>query len=81
LVFGTNSIAVFFASGLLAKMLGRWKVGAGDEAMSVKNWIYTDVFSSWAGPLNGSLLFALAYVAFWLMILIPMYRMRWFIRV
>ena len=81
LVFGTNSIAVFFASGLLAKMLGRWKVGAGDEAMSVKNWIYGEWFASWAGPLNGSLFFALAYVAVWLVVLIPIYRMRWFIRV
>lgn len=81
LVFGTNSIAVFFASGLLAKMMGRWKVGADASAVSMKSWIYEHGFASWAGPLNGSLLFALAYVTLWLSILIPMYRMRWFIRV
>jgi predicted acyltransferase len=81
LVFGTNYIAVFFASGLLAKMTGRWKVGTPSGMVSVKQWIYEQVFASWAGPLNGSLLFALAYVVFWLLVLIPLYRLRWFIRV
>jgi predicted acyltransferase len=81
LVFGTNAIAVFVASGLLAKMMGRWKVGSGESAVSLKTWLYEEGFASWAGPLNGSLLFALAYVAFWLVVLIPLYRLRWFIRV
>jgi predicted acyltransferase len=64
-VYGMNAIAVYVASGMLTKTMGRIRVG-GDEGTSLYNAIYVVVFRSWAGDVNGSLLFALSYVGFWL---------------
>jgi len=81
-VFGTNAIVVFVASSLLAKMLGRWKVAdAVGGTRSVKAWLFEEGFASWASPLNASLLFALAYITFWLVMLLPLYRAKVFVRV
>jgi predicted acyltransferase len=64
-VYGMNAIAVFVASGMLSKTLGRIRVG-GEDGTSLYNAIYQVAFRSWAGDVNGSLAFALTYVAFWL---------------
>lgn len=70
-VYGMNAIAVFVASGMLTKTLVRIRVDGGDGT-SLYNWIYETVFRSWAGDINGSLAFAVSYVAFWL-------TMMWFL--
>ncbi len=80
-VFGANSIAVYFASSLLAKMLGRWTLSTDGGAIVVKTWAYDNLFASWAGPLNGSFLFALAYVIVWLLPLIPLYWRRIYVKI
>ena len=79
IVYGKNAIAVFVASGLLAKVLGLWRVG--EEGISLKGWIYQNLFASWAGPLNGSLAFALGYVLFWLGLMWVLFRRGIFIKV
>lgn len=78
-VYGMNAIAVFVASGLLARILGVVRVGGGET--SLKGWIYETLLASWAGPLNGSLAFALAYVLFWLGLMWILYRKGIFIKV
>jgi len=78
-VYGMNAIAVFVASGLLARLLGIWRVGP--DGMSAKGWIYEKVFASWAGPLNGSLAFALAYVLFWWSMMWLLHRRKIYIRI
>jgi predicted acyltransferase len=80
LVYGTNAIAVFVLSGLVTKMLARAHVG-GPEGPSLYGAIYELLFRSWAGDYNGSLAFALAYVAFWLGAMWLLYRRRIFIKV
>jgi predicted acyltransferase len=80
-VFGTNSIAVYVASSLLAKMLVRWTLTTDGSVIAVKTWAYDNLFAVWAGPLNGSFLFALAYVLVWLLPLIPLYHKRVYIKV
>ena len=62
-VYGMNSIAVFVASGMFAKMLARIRVG-GDGGMSLSAWLYENAFRSWAGDYGGSLAMALAQVVF-----------------
>ncbi len=64
-VYGMNAIAVFVASGMLTKTMSRIRVG-GEEGTSLYNAIYQVGFRSWLGDVNGSLAFALSYVAFWL---------------
>jgi predicted acyltransferase len=78
-VYGMNAIAVFVASGLLAKLMGIWRVGS--EGLTLKGWIYEALCASWAGPLNGSLAFALSYVLFWLSIMWVLYRRGVFIKI
>lgn len=80
-IMGLNAIAVFVASVLLIKILVRTKIGTGETAPSTYNWIYQNVFASWAGTFNGSLLFALVTVLLWWAVAVLMYRQRWFLKV
>ncbi len=81
-IYGVNAIAVFVLSGLLTKVLVRWQVPTEAGATtSAYSWIYTNVFASWAGPLNGSLAFAISYVTFWLFLMWLLYRRSIFIKI
>ena len=80
LVFGRNAIAVFVLSGLVAKSLILYKVEReGGSPASLYQLLYENAFASWAGPLRGSLLFALATVLFWWLVMLVLYRRRIFI--
>jgi predicted acyltransferase len=78
-VYGMNAIAVFVASGMVAKQMGSTRVGS--EGVTLKSWIYEELFASWAGPLNGSLAFAFSYVLVWLAVMWILYRRRIFIKI
>ncbi|WP_204103416.1 MULTISPECIES: heparan-alpha-glucosaminide N-acetyltransferase domain-containing protein [Spirulina sp. CCY15215] len=80
-VMGLNAIFVFVISGFVVRILYRTKIGTGDDAPSTYSWLYQTLFEPWAGSLNGSLLFAIASVLFWWIILYFMYRQRWFIKI
>jgi predicted acyltransferase len=75
---GMNAIAIFVASVLVIKILVKTKVG---NASSTFEWIYQNIFASWAGGMNGSLLFALVTLLFWWVVAYGMYRRGWFIKV
>jgi predicted acyltransferase len=82
LVYGMNSIAVFVMSGLFARMLSLIKIaGENDSSISLQSWIYQRLFASWAGQLNGSLLFAVANILFWLGMMAILYKRRVFIKI
>ena len=76
-VMGVNAIALFFASGIVARLL---YVVYADETRSLHKWIYDTFFVPWAGALNGSLAFAISMVLGWWIVLYVMYRRRWFFR-
>jgi predicted acyltransferase len=78
-IYGMNAIAVFVASGLVAKLMGIIRVGGEDT--SLHGWVYDRLFVSWAGPMNGSLGFALTYVLVWLFLMWLLYRRRIFIKI
>ncbi len=81
-VFGRNAIAVFVLSGLVAKSLLLYKVERADGSVaSLYQLLYENAFSSWAGPLRGSLVFALATVVFWWLVMWVLYRRRLFLSV
>jgi len=81
-VFGTNAIVVYFAAHLGSKMLGRWRIPLEEGGTtSAYSWIYQNVFASWADPVNASLLFAITYVLVWLLLLIPLYRKKVFVKI
>ncbi len=83
LVFGTNAIVAYvapiltkaailrnlhFAGGPNGKMLD------GEEV--IQNWFYAH-----AGRIQGGWLYTVAYIGFWWIILLVLYRKRWFLRV
>jgi predicted acyltransferase len=79
-VYGMNAIAVFVLSGFMTKALVRIHVG-GADGTNLYNWIYETLFRSWAGSINGSLAFAMAYVALWLGLMALLHRRRIFIKI
>lgn len=78
-VLGMNAILLFVGSGLGARVLAATRVGEVDgKPVTLARWIYDQACVPVAGPLNGSLLFATATLAFWWMVLYPCWRRRWF---
>ncbi len=80
-VMGLNAISIFVASVLLIKILVNITIGTGEKAISASDWIYQNLFASWAGAFNGSLFYAIATMLLWLAVAYGMYRRRWFIKV
>jgi predicted acyltransferase len=80
-IMGLNAIALFVASVILIKITAKTQLGTGETAVSIYNWIYKNIFASWAGNFNGSFLFAFVTLLFWYGIAVLMYQKRWFIKV
>jgi len=81
-VFGTNALAVFFLTGLCAKLLGIIKLtGADGKPVALQTFIFRNLFASWASPVNASLAFAVCFVLVWLFLTWLLYRRRIFIKV
>ncbi len=82
IIYGMNSIAVFVLSGLTARIMQLIKVDAANgNSISLKSWVYQNLFASWAGPLNGSLAFAVTNILFWLAMMGILYRKNIFIKI
>jgi predicted acyltransferase len=80
-ILGTNAIALFALSGLLAKTLGLVKVAGSDgQPLSLGRYVYATVYAPIAAPRNASLLFALTHLAVMFLILSWMYRRRIFLK-
>ena len=82
-VLGSNAIALYVLSGLLARLSLVIKVsGPAGEPIALKTWIYQQWFLPLAAsPYNASLLFALANVAVLYVVLLVMYRRGIFLKV
>jgi predicted acyltransferase len=80
-IFGTNSIFVFVASGLWVKSIIRFQMALDGEPVNAYTYLYRTVFVPLAGNLNGSLLFALFHVLMWWLILLWLYRRKIFIKI
>ena len=80
-IMGLNAIFLFVASGIVARILLKTHIGSGGNAPTTYTWIYENWFLPWAGPLNGSLAFAVTAVLFWWLILYGMYRRGWQMRI
>jgi predicted acyltransferase len=81
LVLGTNAIFVYVASTVMVKILVSIMIPTGQEAIALYPFIYDRLLAPWAGPFNGSLLFPLLLLGFWVLVMIPLYRKRIFIKI
>ncbi|WP_430973018.1 acyltransferase family protein [Sunxiuqinia rutila] len=82
-VFGMNPLFIFALSGLWAITISRiirWE-GRNGEMQNAYSWLYQEVFVPLAGPLNGSLLFALTHIVFFWFIGYVLYKKKIFIKV
>ncbi|HYP51957.1 MAG TPA: heparan-alpha-glucosaminide N-acetyltransferase domain-containing protein, partial [Pyrinomonadaceae bacterium] len=67
IVFGTNALALYFLSGLFARVIGLIKLTRADGSrVSLQKAAYDSLFASWASPVNASLLYAVCFVLLWL---------------
>jgi predicted acyltransferase len=81
-IFGMNPIIVFVLSGVVARLMTLVRLtGPTGKSVTLKAHLYEQYFASWAGPLNGSLFFAVAYVIAWLIPMTVLYRKRIFIKI
>ena len=76
-IYGLNALAVFISTGMIGRLLGIIKV----DNRTLATWIYQTIFAPLASPINSSLLYAIANVLFFFLIVYAMYRRRWFLRV
>ena len=81
LVFGTNAIAAFFASTLMAKIFYLIHWTEGSETVSLQQWLYRHLFASWLPDYAASLAWALAFLALWWGLMSVLYRRRIFIKI
>ncbi|MCX7624616.1 MAG: hypothetical protein N2Z21_00140 [Candidatus Sumerlaeaceae bacterium] len=82
LVFGTNAITAFFASGILARIIGmiRWEVADRQET-NLKTFTFEALHRLIPHPYWASHLWALGFVVLWFLLLLPLYKKKIFIRV
>ena len=81
-VFGVNALPLFVFSGIMARMLGAWRVTGGDgQPVSLQKWIFDNIYLSIAQPIDASLLYAISFIMLWLFLMWLLYRRRIFVKV
>ncbi len=80
-IFGVNALALFVFSGIMARLLGIIRVaGPEGKEISLQQWIYQNLFLTWAEPINASLAYAVSFILFWLFLMWLLWRRRLFIK-
>jgi len=69
-VFGVNALLLYFLSTLMARALTLIHVGGA----TLQKAIFDHAFAPWASPINASLVYAIAYLLFWWLVLWGLYR-------
>ncbi|MFK7742345.1 MAG: acyltransferase family protein [Planctomycetota bacterium] len=75
-VYGTNALLVFVGSGLLGRTIASLVTVPNGDGRSVplKSWLFDGAFASWAPPRLASLMFAVAWILVWYVVLRALYR-------
>ena len=81
-IFGVNALPLFVFSGIMARMLGAFRVtGADDQPVALQKWIYENIFLSIAQPIDASLMYAISFILVWLLLMWLLYRKRIYVKV
>jgi len=82
IVYGMNPLFVYVLSELWAKTLWMLQLQGGNGVvLEGHDWVYQMMFQPLAGPLNGSLLFAVTHVLVFWVIAYIMYQKKWFVKI
>jgi len=74
LAFGTNPIVAYFGSEIGVVILGMIHVSLNGSQVSLYDWLFNAYLSTGLSPVNASLLGAIIYTGFWLLVVSVMYR-------
>jgi predicted acyltransferase len=81
-VLGVNAIAAYVLAGIAARLFYLITIaGPGGEPVTIKALIYDTLFASRLGNINASLAYAIAFVVTIWFIMLPLYRMKIFIKI
>ena len=81
-VFGVNALPLFVFSGIMARMLGAYRVtGPDDKPVAVQKWIFDNIYLAIAQPVDASLIYAISFILLWLFLMWLLYRRRIFVKV
>ncbi len=80
-VFGVNPLIVYFMSGILSRTLHITELSVNGEVVTLRNYIFENVFLAIASPINASLLYSIVWVLAWFVVVAYMYKKRIFIKV
>jgi predicted acyltransferase len=82
LVYGMNAIAVFVLSGIIGRLTTIIKVTQADgHQITVKHWMYENLFASWLGPMNGSIGYAISHIVLLYLLMLILYKKKIFIKI
>ena len=68
-ILGVNALVLFFLSSLVARLLIVIKVPRESGQGPLHALLFDRFFAPWATPINASLAYAIAYLAFWLAVM------------
>lgn len=82
-IFGSNAIIMFTLSSFFAKVLGGlWKINlANGTQITMKTYLFNNLFASWLSPINASLAYAISYLLIWFVVAYVLYKKRVYIKV
>lgn len=81
-VFGVNALPLFVFSGIMARMLGAYRVsGIEGKPVALQKWIFDNIYLSIAQPIDASLLYAISFILLWLFLMWLLYRKSIYIKV
>jgi len=81
-IFGVNALPLFVFSGIMARMLGAYRVtGADAQPVALQKWIFDNIYLSIAQPIDASLMYAISFILVWLFLMWLLYRRKLFLKV
>jgi len=81
LIYGTNAITVFFLSGIFARILNIIEVTDKGKVVSLKAFLYNNLFTPFFSSYIASFLWAVIFVLLWLGLMSILYRKNIFIKI
>ena len=83
IVFGVNPLFLYVVAWVTEVTIGRiiqvQSVGGG--SLPLQKWFYENILVPWAGPINGSLIYALSYVTLIWLVGLVLYKKQIFIKI
>jgi len=74
LAFGTNPIIAYFGSQIGAALIGIIVISSSGSKIVLSEWLFNKYLSMGLSPVNASLLGALLFTGFWLLVVSILYR-------